>query len=206
MAKIPQISEIQNLPIRNEYLQARDEETLNASELIFTITKETDKGILFIDTDNSRGYLEGIDTKLVIGSTFTQQDIYNGQIMYKQESALGDAELGHEDEDNNDSFKFELRDGHGQKTEIGEETFNIQIEGYDSYPILESNTGAELEEDAVVIIDNTMLKISDPDFEEDEQTPTTLVYTLEEAPSSSFGFLFLDAVDPDTKKGNGILE
>ena len=91
----------ENNPIRSVMLLAQDNNN-TASELQYTVTVTPVNGELIIDGE-----------VLVVGSTFTQEQINNGRLRYNQTSGNNDM----------DSFRFTVNDGEGGWT--GTHTFNI---------------------------------------------------------------------------------
>jgi len=111
------------------------------------------------------GVLKNSGTALLVGDTFTQDDISFGYITYEHSGA----------ENPTDSFQFDLSDGNGG--EILGQTFTLNLNPINDIPTLDANTGVTVVEGDSVIITSAHLGASDGDGD-------PLVYTLDTVPVS----------------------
>jgi len=85
---------------------------IEGSPVTFTITTAVANGVLFIDTNPSNTFNTG-DTELVVGATFSKDDLDNDRVRYTNSSG------------SSDSFVFTVSDTNGG--ELTGQTFNITV-------------------------------------------------------------------------------
>ncbi|WP_353333936.1 cadherin-like domain-containing protein, partial [Phaeobacter sp. NW0010-22] len=93
-------------------LETNDTDTAD-SNLTYTLDSTVTNGTLYLDNDGSNTFNAG-DTTLLAASTFTQQNIADGDLQYKHNGG----------ETVSDSFQFDLSDGPNQ---IVNQTFNFTV-------------------------------------------------------------------------------
>ena len=151
-------------------------------ELTYTITDAPDDGTLWVG-----------DVAIGINGTFTQEDINANQLYY-----IFDPEKEQADDDpttDDDSFSFKVSDG-TTSTE-GIQVFNINVNPVNDPPIVDPDVltdgklTAEVQEDSILEIKNTVLNVTDNDKGDG------VTYKLETATEN--GTLWFD------KNGDGIL-
>ncbi len=128
------------------------------SQITYSVVALPDHGELLLD-----------GSALVSGGIFTQADINTGRLSYRNggsEAAL-------------DRFTFTVQDSGTPVGTIAETTFSIGIIPVNDPPTLTLNTGATVNEGAVIAIANTALGGTDV-----EQGPAQLIYTLEQLPQN----------------------
>ena len=133
-------------------------------EIIFTLTTTPENGTLVSASNGALG----------IGSTFTQQDINDGDISYQQ---IEDREAP------NDLFEFTIADADGRPG--GESSFNLTITTRNDAPKLILNGPTTIDLGDAIIIDDNLLLWRDFDVTDPEVTFTLTRTTV-------FGALTLD--------------
>jgi hypothetical protein len=118
-----------------------------------------------VTTPPTAGQLELSTNPGVAITSFTQADLENNRVRYVHSMGTPD------------SFEFSLADGGEDGAAAATGTFNIDI-GDNDQPIIDTNTGATVNEGGLVTIDNTKLKATDPD-----DFGVGLVFTLTAGPS-----------------------
>jgi VCBS repeat-containing protein len=134
----------------------------------------------------THGTLNRFGTPLTVGQTFSQADINslpNSRITYVHDGS----------ETLNDTFSFRASDG--SSSVIPTTTFSINITPVNDAPVLVSKGSLSLAEGSSVTIDNTILKITD----NDTPTPSSLVYSISNAPTNGTLFLGTTAVTSFTQ-------
>ncbi|KAG1648497.1 Extracellular matrix protein FRAS1 [Nymphon striatum] len=97
-------------------------------DLTYTVTTTAPaNGTLWVDTDGS-GTINNAETALGVNGTFTQLDIFNGQLKYAHNSG----------ETTSDSFGFKVAD---QSTEITGQTFNFTVTPQNDDPVISNLNG-----------------------------------------------------------------
>jgi hypothetical protein len=112
------------------------------------------------------GSLELSGTALVVGGTFTQQDINDNLLRYVHRG----------NENAADSFTWTLSDGDNTIPESGATPFAITVTPVNDVPAIVNNPVITVAEGATIVIDNNRLLVTDPDS-------ATLTYTLVTAPT-----------------------
>ena len=107
------------------------------TELTFTVTTAVTNGTLFLDADNDDTADSG--EELTVNSTFTQQDLADGNIQYAHDGG----------ETTSDSFVFSLADGgEDSAATLTGQTFNISITSVNETPVITSAQVTNATEDA----------------------------------------------------------
>jgi len=165
--------------IDNTLLQVGDVDQ-GAGSLTYTVGTAVPNGTLWLDTDGS-GAVDGGETALAGGGTFTQADIDSGYLVYLHDGSETVA----------DSFTFSVSDGAGGT--IGSSTFPITIIPVNDPPVLVNNEGLNVGEDDSGVIGTVKLQVTDND-----QEPAELTFTI--GTGTVNGTLWIDT------DGNGILD
>lgn len=141
----------------NGLLRTTDADNPPLTSLVYTVTSAPTNGAIL---------LNGVAVSA--NGTFTQADIDAGNRLRYQHN--GSETLV-------DSFVFQVSDGQATP-QAG--TVNITVSPSNDSPIVQTNRGLNLSEGETRTIDNTLLRVSDPD-----SLPTNLRYVLSSAPTSS---------------------
>jgi len=113
---------------------------------------------------------------LIVGNTFTQNDINSNNITYDHDGS----------ETLSDSFTFTLADGAGGT--VPATVFNLTITPVNDVPVLAFNTGSTINEASTNnVIPNTALQVTDAD-----NTPVQITYTISTVPTN--GTLYNNAI------------
>lgn len=172
------VAEDSVITIGNTALQTTDPDTGDTALYItYTISDNVDRGSLFLDK-NMNGTLDLLETYLDMGanSTFTQQDINSGYLVYDHDGVNNEAEP--------DSFKFTVSDD-TPLTAIG--TFSIYVNAGNDSPYVPATVPMQgtVNEGETLLIQNATLKVMDAD-----DAANKLTYTLESVPTD--GSLYFD--------------
>ena len=205
------------LAITDSYLLSSDDDTTDTTdELTYILVEKAPdpaKGYLYLDEDGS-GSMDGTESAMGIGSTFTQTHVKDGKVKYAPNPTY---EPDNDDPNSfEDSFKFTLSDDGGKRsdgslnaeawlathlvdgTETNTFTFNINIKPENESPIITKTASFEMGTRDDYISNKTIttadLNADDPDFEDDS---TKVTYTLTQLPSDGVtgttdGTLYLD--------------
>jgi VCBS repeat-containing protein len=167
------ISEGTTAAITNTLLQITDQDNA-PPQLIYTL-----------QSIPTHGTLNRFGTPLTVGQTFSQADINNSpsRITYVHDGS----------ETLSDTFSFQASDG--SSSTIPTTTFSINVTSVNDAPVLVSKGSLSLPEGSSVTIDNTILKITD----NDNPTPSSLIYSVSNAPTNGTLFLGTTAVTSFTQ-------
>ena len=165
------VDEEATITIDSTMLSAIDGDSLdNNSTLHFKITNLPMHGTL---------YINGAMAEIGVVDSFTMDNVIAGEITYTHDGS----------ENHSDNFGFYVEDDAGNQT--GASSFNINVNPMNDAPVIDINSGMTIDEDEVdVVIDDTMLSISDVDISDDPSNihikvtslPTNGVLLLSGAP------------------------
>ncbi|MCE8510004.1 hypothetical protein KBY28_16250 [Ruegeria pomeroyi] len=140
--------------ITSSELDTNDVDTADA-DLTYTVTTTAvANGTLWVDTDGS-GTVNGGESAIGLGGTFTQDDIANGRLKYQHNGG----------ETTSDSFGFQVSDG---PNSITGQTFTFSITPVNDLPVITGFQGDvsaynELFGGPVAIESGTDVSVTDPD-------------------------------------------
>ena len=176
------LSENDTLPINSTLLLVEDNDLVDdPSEIVFTLdnlppspTGETDPtklaGVYREDV------ISGIFTRLSIGDTFTQQDILDGRVEYRQNGQESNAVS------TDDRVQLTAMDSVGSST--GPITIDVAITAVNDSPEVINSLIWSLSENDTLPITSTLLLVEDNDLVDD---PSEIVFTLDSLPPSPTG-------------------
>lgn len=153
--------EDQVVVISDTVLSASDEETTDPSQLVFTITSAPSAGAIEVDG--------------VGASSFTQQDILDGDVAYRHDGS----------ETTSDSFGLTVADG---DTGTDTATVSVDIRASNDVPVAQYNP-LEIDEDELASVTQTELSATDTDSDDG---PDQLMYIILSGPA--VGDLLRDGV------------
>ena len=171
-----------NLTINSNLLLVEDDDQADGpSEIVFTLdslppspTGETDPAKLaglYI-----RDVVSGELTRLSIGGTFTQQDIFDGLVVYQQNGQESNVPF------TDDRVQLTAIDSAGGST--GPITIDVTITGINDSPQVINSEIWSLSENDTLPITSTLLLVEDNDLADD---PSEIVFTLDSLPPSPTG-------------------
>lgn len=131
-----------------------DDPDSSPNDLIYTLVTVPARGVLFKNGN-----------PLHISDSFTQQNIFDGEIRYLHDGS----------ESINDSFEFDIQD---QSTILAGLVLDFLVKQVDDPPVLAVNAGVALSQGEEVVILNTALEAIDSDTSSSE-----LIFTLDSIPS-----------------------
>ncbi|MCP4120666.1 MAG: DUF4347 domain-containing protein, partial [Bacteroidetes bacterium] len=164
------ISAEESSVIDENFLLATDPDSADwAGALKYTLSTVPYNGSLFFDTDGN-GEINGNETALEAGDTFTQAQVYTDNLTYLHDGA----------NDTVETFQFNVTDSAGATT--GNKTFTINVT-QNVNPVIVVNEGMTVDENGSGVVAD--LKVEDRD-----ETSDNLEYTLVTIPTH--GTLWFD--------------